>query len=391
MSKKGKPTADERLAAGLKKLDNSAKWLAKRHDSAGQYIKKAKTAYRAYYQKYGEADITKIDGDMMEELLTEKYSNAYTLKNMIHALHYVQEAVVESRTFREPLDLVNKKKALDFCKEYGILRKASDSTVLKANREQVFMVAKETKNSCSPIANQAEKAIMLAWACTARAEGVIETKGEDIVFNHDGSATVHLHEKGGLHRWTRVYDLTKVDYLRQVKNQLKNDRQTILEPIRYDRGDKKGQIMKTEDAEKRLGKVIQKAAQRVGLSNPTDKKCADFSLHSARKCNLSEQVDWYKQHDREKLEQIKENRIREQKQIQAALRKKGDRYKLTDMEEKYIKAVERVNWVKPPRNGKPGIRRTKVDRDLTDHELALFLTSVDAGHFRIDVLRYYLK
>jgi hypothetical protein len=389
MSKK-KPSESERLEAALKKLDRAANKLSTRDTSASEYIKKTKTMLRAYYDKHGVGDPTKINGNLMNELLIEKYDNPWSLKNMIHALHYTQHKVVESQTYRKTLDLVNKKDALEFCKDNGIIRRASESTVRKATREELFQTVDVLDKSNSPYKEMAKKAILLSWATNARAEGVIEMQGRDITIHDDGTARVYLNEKGGLPRWVTVYHEEKVELLQEYKESLKNQNQTVLEPVRYQRGERRGKIMKTDDAAKRLTKVITSTAEKIGLADRHDKKFPSLSLHSARKCSLNEQADYFRSKTRAELDEELEKRIKEQEERQ----KNEKSYRYTSIREKYQQAVDRVNWIQKPSKDNPeGIRRRKEEnfRDLNDKELALFLTSLDSGHFRIDVLRYYLN
>ncbi|PLS01942.1 hypothetical protein [Neobacillus cucumis] len=389
-------TKEKRLQKSHERVDKLFNWAENEKFSNSRKKKNglSKTSYTGYREKmhalvnkysekFGEYEIVKFEKEKMMQLIREEFTNSFTQKAYTHAADFFTKASTQSTVFKAPVVLLDKRKMEEYWQTNGIYRRAKDSTVLKATHDDCKAVIEELKQSHSPYKSQAILAIELGRRIGSRIEGALSLRGKDIVLNTDGTATVHLNEKGNLDRWVRITNPEDVLYLEKLKGRLKKQDQTVMNPLHYRSGIHATNLMNQDKAAERLAKVTQSAAIRAGLSNPARKDEAGFSIHSARKTFCQTQVDHYSEMSKRELHGELDRRIEEQEKRIERLEKEN--YSFTSFREKYQAALERVNWV----NKAQGIRRTTKERDLNHKELCLLLASFDSGHFRVDILRFY--
>lgn len=354
-------------------------------DSYEDYENKMKTLMNKYADRYGVYEIVKIEQEKMMDLIKEEYPNPHSQKAMTRAADFFTKASGKSDVFKEPVRVVNIGHMEDYWDKNKILRRAKDSTVLKATHDDCEKVIDALKDNRSPFSNQAILAIELGRRVGARIEGSLSLRGTDITINSDGTATVHLNEKGNLDRWVSITNPADVEFLEKLKGRLPNQDYTVMKQMHYRSGENANKIMPQDVAGERLAKVVQSSAIKVGLSNPSKKDEPAFSIHSSRKTFCQTRVDGYYKQPTPDLKDELHRRMDEQDKLHDKLKEENPNYTYTSFREKYEKAVDRVNWV----DKDEGIRRTEKDRDLNHKELCFLLASFDSGHFRVDILRYY--
>ncbi|MFP7295821.1 hypothetical protein [Neobacillus niacini] len=368
---------NERFANSGKKKNGLSK------TSYTGYREKMHALVNKYSKRYGEYELVKFEKEKMMQLIREEFPNPFTQKAYTHAADFFSKASAESSVFKAPVVLMDKGKMEEYWQINGIVRRAKYSTVLKATHDDCKAVIEELKQSNSPYKSQAILSVELGRRIGSRIEGALSLRGKDIELHADGTATVHLNEKGNLDRWVRITKPEDVMFLEKLKGSLKKQDHTVMKPLHYRSGIHATKIMDQDKAAERLAKVTQSAAVRAGLSNPAKKDEAGFSIHSARKTFCQTQVDSYSEMSKRELHDELDRRMEDQeKQIEKLAK---ENYSFTSFREKYKAALVRVNWV----NKAQGMRRTKMDRDLNHKELCFLLASFDSGHFRVDILRFY--
>lgn len=380
-----KRLTDEQIQnASCKKIDNVFKQNGHKIDSAEDYNQKVKHNYIEYCKTYGTCRIDQVDPEKMGEMLRNNYPNTYSIKPNIHALDFFKQNS-DSNVFKEKVNVIDKKGMLSQLDDEGAVRSYKDSTVMKTTTEQNEAIREKVKESRSPHKDKASLAFELAEITTARAKGALTVKGKDIVLEQDGTATVYLREKGKLDRFVEVRNEEHVARLKELKEGLGNQNRTIVPPVRYTSGPNKGKTMEYDVARTRLTTVISKAAERLDIKD--GKKTP--SLHSARKTAIQNRIDYYGKKTMGELKKEIVRREQKQKELEKRIRRETGKkdYKVTSVRDKYKTLVQRINWVDP----KKKIRRTKVDRNPNKKELAFFLASLDSGHFRNDIMRYYAQ
>jgi hypothetical protein len=362
------------------------------------YVGHVQNVMNRYFEKHGIGDVTKFEQSKVHEILKE-IENPFSQKAITHALNWFQQATEKTPVFRAGLHLVDIDEMKRYWKDHHIIRKASDSTTMKATIGEIKTVIKTLEESRSPFKEIAITALKFSLYTGARAEGILKSSAKNITFHENGSATVYLIEKGNNPRWVRIRPDEKeaLAFLRSLKSSLKEN-QYIIPRMVYTSGKKKGQIMDYRAATQRLDKIIGSAARRAGIykefiNSRGEKSVATISLHAARKAFCQARIDYYKVQDIEELRAEVQERIRENKRLIQEIQErnrnitnKNDWHPVpTDIEKKYNDVWERINYVDRDK----GERRTAEDRDLNHKELTFFLTSLDSGHFRTDVIRFY--
>lgn len=382
--KMAKRLSDEKIQnASCKKIDNVFKQNGHKIANPGDYLQKVKHNYIEYCKMYGTCRIDQVDPQKMGEMLRINYENAYSIKANVAALGFFKENS-DSNVFKEKVNVIDRKGFLKELREEKVLRHSKDSTVMKTTSEQNSEIRREIGESRSPFKLQASLAFEIAEITTARTEGALGLKGKDITIEKDGTATVYLREKGNLERWVEVTDKSHVERLRELKEGLKNPNWTVIPPLRYSSGENKGKVVKYDVARTKVTKIVSAAAGKAGIHEAGK----TVSMHSARKTAVQSRIDHYGKKTKEELKKEVDRRIARHKENEKKVQKeRGENYKLTSVEDKYKTLVQRINWVNP----KKGIRRTKVDREPNKKELAFFLGSLDSGHFRNDVMRFYAE
>lgn len=413
-----KISAEKRLEKSLEWIDKVFNWAenskfavagkkkAKGVDesSAKQYREDTKAFMKIYAEKHKQSDISKIDPVLGEQLLKEMFPNAYSIKKKLASLDFFQQAALKSGSFKEEVEFANVKSMRTYFKENDIVRRATDSTTMRATHNDIDRVIAEVAKSKSPFKEQTIMALELSRRFGSRISGALEMTGHDLKIEH-GELETHHHEKGKKHRWIDFgEDIARIEFAEKIKAGGEHVIETkdgevklqfdglrkkeyspvhedwrLIKPMRYRSGDNKGNIMEHEVARKRIAKIIEAAAERAGVSD--GKKT--FSHHSCRGRFTQDRVDFYATKSMDELHDMVEKRINKNHELQEELKKKG--FKTPSVAEKYELMKHRLNWVNEEQ------RRTKEDREPYHKELCLFLASLDTGHYRNDVIRFYAK
>ncbi|BCC44628.1 hypothetical protein [Bacillus cereus] len=407
-----------------------------------QYLQKSLQTLTAIHARTGKNffEITKED---VSSYLKEKYPNNYSISPHIAAMGYLQTVIDESgdmfRTkpqFMERIKLKNGKEVWDIKytkteeeEERDFIRRAGKSTVQMATEEQIDILTDTISASriYEPHRKQIVEIIRLSKGTGARISGAVELTYGDIMtidgkmfMRHENDiedekeVDVHLQEKAGHHRDTEfieVRDKEAIDLLTELKNRFppgtSPDRR-IFEFREQVKRDKKtgeylsgGQKLSDDTVKTKIQNAVTKAAKKSNINDVENGK--RISMHSARKCFAQSRVDYYsamtvkelrEEVDRriEKNEQAREKEKERVRQLKSEGKTKAEinQRLYPNFAKKFDILKERINWVKKPTKEKPeGERRTKVDREPNHKELVLFLSSLDIGHQRVDVIRFY--
>lgn len=303
----------------------------------------------------------------------ERGGSPQKMNAFIHGLHALQSLCRESGIFRG-LKLGNKEDLKTMKNDAGIIRKSSETTCLKANANDFEKFKGELERSKSP-----QKETIINIAQTQRGVGcrifeAIGMKKEDITFKKDGTATVYIMGKGGLERWVEVKDKETIKLLKEKTKDISNG--SYLFPVKDRYGNDKDQ----ERAAKHAADVMEKAGERAGL----ERDGAKYTSHSNRKVYCQEKVNEYAKMSTNQLERELARRIKEY-----PLTKDG-RNKLKEQKDSELQGIRnkiRLE-IKGKRTKEEGIKK-REEREFTHKELALFLASIDTGHFRVSIMRYY--
>lgn len=328
-------------------------------NSIENYFKYTRAVFNKCCSEYGIERFSQMNPEMVKEVLMRNYSNPWTLKGYVHGLHYFQEALDRTGVVFDPPTVVNKAEMLQIYRDSGIIRHSGDSTVLRATDSDVDKVIAEIRDSGFSAKGQAEVLIQVARYTGARLEGVFNMRAGDIVIKGDGTAVVKLDEKGDKVRYVLVWDPEAVAYLAELKGSCRKDTSPVLRPM----FDKQNRMRKRDDVERKIQACIKACAERAKVNR--DGK--DFSAHSARKAFAQSRMDEYAKMSEKELAAKLEERV------------KAD----PKLAQKIKAALYRINH----KSG--GRRRTKVDRKFNHRELCVFLTSLDTGHSRLDVVTMY--
>lgn len=395
------------------------------NNTYSDYTKKVKTLINKYFEKHRIDDIRLIEEDKMNQLILDNYSDksAFTIKAYTAAINLFQKSTQSEKlqgggAFSEPLKLANVEKLRTHYEENDIVRYSSDSKTGHLTDETLNQLQTALVTSDKAHAKTAAEYLELSSHLATRFDGAIGLKGKHIVINEDNTATAYVVEKGRKPRWIHVRDEESVSYLKEKKESLSSQNHYIVNPPRITQGKNAGNRMKADVIEKQLGKVVNAVVKEHGISDG-DK---NISMHSARKYRAQEWAKEYAAMSPEQLESMILDRIieserrakeiaAENQKVREEIRKiknnKGDKRRIQQLKaslreenlpsvaSKYQTAIDRVNYRRLPGSKGPedkGLRRTKQDRPLNHKELAMFLVSLDTGHYRVDVIsQYYVK
>jgi len=352
--------------------------------SWNDYCSKVHTYEKWLQEEKGLKDITRAKPRHAQEyidLMIQKRENGVrggspsTINSFIHSLHAFSQLAKESKIYR-PMQLGKKEKLLEYKNDAGILRKSSESTCLMATPSEFSRVISEIERSKSPQKQLVKEVQQIQRGVGCRISEVIGMKKEHIEYRSDGTASVYIKGKGGLERWVEVRDKDTIQLLKDKTEDKKEG--TFVVEVK----DRQGNDKSHEASVKLVQSVIDKAVDRAGV----ERDGARYSSHSARKVYAQEQVDKYSKMS--------------EKQLRNELARRISNYPLgkgghNKLKEKYESVVQEVrNKIRLEIDGKrtkeQGLELRK-NRELNHKELSLFLTSVDTGHFRLSIMRYYCK
>ncbi|WP_052342850.1 site-specific integrase [Bacillus sp. EB01] len=336
------------------------KWLQETHGLKD--ITRAKPRHGIeYMQQMIDKNIMKVKG-----------GSAFTLSRFPHALHALQSIAKESGVYRG-LKLGNKNDLIQMKNIAGIKRKSDESRCLKATSHDFEKVQNQIYLSKSPQKELIADIHQIQRGVGCRIHEVMKMKKEHITFSQDGTATVYIKGKGGLERWVRVDDKQTTALLKD-RTEGKRGGAYVIQ-VKDREGNDKGRT----NAIKHVQDIISAAAERAGVSR--DGKT--YSTHSARKVYAAERLKKYASLSYNQLNKELTNRIKT-----FPLDKNGQN-KLKIKKDNELQQLRYKIDPKGTRYSKEKREHLRKRREFTHKELALFLVSIDTGHFRINIIRYY--
>lgn len=352
--------------------------------SWNDYCSKVKTYEKWLQEEKGLKDITRAKPKHAQEyldIMLEKRANGArggspsTINSFIHSLHAFSQLAKESKIYR-PMQLGKKEKLLEYKNNAGVLRKSEESTCLRATPEEFSRVITEIERSKSPQKELVKEIQQIQRGVGCRISEVIGMKKEHIEYRPNGTASVYIKGKGGLERWVEVRDKDTIQLLKD-KTEGKKDGNFVVQVK-----DRNGNDKNHEAATDLVKSVIRNAADRAGV----ERDGAKYSSHSARKVYAQEQVDKYAK--------MSEKQLRNElaRRISNYPLGKGGHNKLKEKYESELQEIRNKIRLEIPgkRTKEEGLKK-RAEREFNHKELCLFLCSVDTGHFRISIMRYYCK
>lgn len=330
--------------------------------------------------EYGLKDITRAKPRHALEFI-EKKIEAYkstgegsplTMRQFPHALHALQSCARESGAFRG-LSLGRKDRLVNLLDVNNVYRYSSESKCLKATHEDYEKVQAEVLKSKSPNGGIVAQIHQVQRHVGCRISETMNLKKEHITFQRDGTATVFIKGKGGHTRWVSVTDKGTVGLLREESFGKKPG--AFVFQIK----NRAGKDKTHKGAEKICKDVVRSAAVRAGVN----RNRVTYSTHSARKAFAQEHVNKYAKKTLQELE--KELKRREKNY---PLDKNG-KNKLTQKIREQLTELRKKIDPKGKRYSKSVRDAKRRARTWTHKELCLFLVSIDLGHFRLNVMRFY--
>ncbi|WP_096201858.1 site-specific integrase [Bacillus sp. FJAT-45350] len=322
-------------------------------------------AYANYlYREHGVYDIARakpryaydfIDKQIKEYKCNDPTVSAYTMRRFAHALHSFYEASKVTGVFRGNVKVGDKREILKRITAAGIFRKSIDSKTLKASHSDYAKVQSEILKLRSPNTDVISKIHQTQRYLGARITEAISLKKSDLTYLDDGSLLVRIKGKGGLVRFVTT---KHKDTICMLENQVMGKKEGA--PV--------FQVKNTYQQDKSIRhskKLVEENIRKAALNANVDRGGKKYTSHSARKAYAQYQMDNYCNMTKHQLKQ----------EVAAKINL-----------DPYLK-VKFNTTIKNIRAKVKSEIRTK--RRLTHKELCLWLTSVDLGHGRIDVVRYY--
>lgn len=312
-------------------------------------------------------DVYRIIDKMVEEYKVGKTANASFLRGIDDSLHAFKEASKASGVFKRELRLGDKKKIQETLNQEKVYRRASDTSVMKASREDVEKVVRELEKSTSPAKEVAIKALKLEFETGRRISAILRSQ----VGNYDAKSGQYVTygDKGGKDNESFFLTPGARDILDTVihKDGAKKSDGDMMFKIKYIQHrdpNKIGQDKSVESMRKQVSSLIQSAAKRAGVNRGE----LTFSSHSCRKGFADERCTFYltTMTPVERREELKRRKSLDE-----------------NLSNRIDKVLEHIK-------SKFKIEENAKKRDFTDTEITKLLVSTDINHSRIDVMRYYL-
>jgi len=280
----------------------------------------------------------------------------------------------------------------NFVSESGILRKGSDSTVLRANPDQVMTVVDNVRKNGYNTINRATAAdiALLSLASGARVSSCLKMRARDIDF--DNKCITMKNAKGGLTYYVDIND-KDIPLLKSLVENLQ-PAQKIFELRRKD-----GTLLSEEESRKIVHRYIKEAGvdfcevekreitRKDGTKIEVD-HTKSFAFHSIRKAYALKTMGLYI------------DKIKSQKDIKEEVERLSKRdSKILD---KYKKLINRSNYYRVEKNKEivdknkerlelklPKIPLLPLKTEVSIKTAVTFFTSIQLGHFRNDIVTNY--
>jgi site-specific recombinase XerD len=331
--------------------------------------------YEKWLQReHGLKDITRAKarhGKEYMQMMIDKGSSSFTISKFPHALHALQQLARESGVYKG-LKLGRKDDLVKMKAEAGIVRKSSESKALRATSQDFEKVQAAILSSKSPRAQEVAEIHQIQRGVGCRIHEVVKMEKGHISFNDYGHATVYIKGKGGHERWVEVKDPNTLSLL-QSKMDGKKDGATLF-PLT----DRKGNDKARRDAIKQVQSNVARAALRAGVYGSGGET---YNTQSARKVFAQERVNYYAGLSLGQLQRELARRI-----------STDPGGKLGEKAKSELQGIR--NKIRLEIAGKRTAEQghaLRQAREFNEKELSLFLVSVDTGHFRISITRYYCE
>jgi integrase len=347
-------------------------------------IEKYKSTFNKWMEivekKTGKDDPIKVRPNdtyaIVQELILE-YKNGVTslssfLRGLDDALHAFKEASKVSGVYKKEIRLGDKRIISSMLNKEKVFRRAKDTSVMQATREDMEKVVVEIERSR---ANQQAKdvaitVLKLEFATGRRVRALLRSKVGN--FNPLMEQFVSFGDKGGKDNESFFLTFEAKSILEQLvlkPDGTKKKDGDMMFKIQYSQhkdAKKNGQDKKVDAMYDQIARIIRNSAKRAGVNRIEDNLY--FSSHSCRKGFGVQRADFY----------IK-NMTKNEREIELERRRQLD-----------PKLSERIDKVMENIKGKFKIKQNADKRVFTDIEIVKLLVSTDINHSRIDVMRYYL-
>jgi integrase len=335
-----------------------------------------KSLLRDANQRYGIADISKLNEGMVNQIVQDRiddyHSNANlheasNLKTYSAAIKAFNLGVQETNIFKneKKFTIADPDEIRETLKENNVFRRSNASPVLRATPKECLEVLENIKakgydTDTRKIAYLAGK---ISLETGGRISAILRLRAGDI--NIGDNKITFIDDKGGLTRTVEIDKETSL-FLHQLK-QGKNENQRLFTPKRSD-----GTFKSVKETRKEVSSIISDAGSHLARTEQVRIKDRDgnvkwvdvernFTTHSFRKGFAVERTQEY-------LDKF-------------TTKKELDDYVAARIAEN-PKLKEKLNTVRDKINES----RTGKSRDLKISEYAIFFTSVDLGHFRNTVI-----
>lgn len=321
------------------------------HETTKNYARIADAFGRFVYEKYGVSDLRFITSAHGREFIEHSLSKfqagelaAGSAKTYVHALTKLQNMAREQ--LRSRIRILNKDELLARAKEIDAVRRLENAhkgrIITQAEAERMVQVLAETR---SPNATVFSELARFGMETGSRITAGLMMQVQDIDF--DRNRVIFWGDKGGKDRIVQVDPA----YMRHLATLVEGRAQSrpIFEVRRQD-----GSLQGVETARKMAENLYRAHAEKIGLYG------ANF--HSQRKAFSGVRYNQYKETNYKALER--------------ELARKADE------SEQLARKMAQLEKQSGSRHG--------VGRHYSHDQLARILVSMDLGHERLDVLRFYL-
>lgn len=331
---------------------------------------------RDVHAKYGTSDITKVKKEQVAEIFQEridKYHNSNTseasnLNSIASAISAFNKGVKETNIFKKELELGDPVGMRDSLREQNVFRNSKASKTLRATPEESLKVIDNIKRSGYDTRTRTTAAAIsqIAYATGGRISSILKLTPSDIEFDEKTNKIRFLKDKGGLTRSVEVTDKDTMKFLKELTDGKKPNERLFS----FKRKD--GTFLPVSEMRKSVTNIITTAGREFTRTEKVRVKDKDgkykyvsvqrkFTPHSFRKSFALQRCHEY-------LKKIPSDPKKLQEYVQ----------QLKDSDSKLRSKIEtmekRINSSR------------KTVRQLRHDEIAIFLVSVDLGHFRKDIV-----
>lgn len=341
-----------------------------RKETNKTYRSHVKTFVNWAYEQYGVFQPRYFKPSYFEEFIREKvdacvHPDAYrmitgkeppsvsSIRVYIHAVSKYQHALRYQSGLRARL--INVDKCLGVLKGNGLERKLEDGRKgLKITPQQAKSVEEAMSQMKTKYGPEMGKVLEFQRETGARITSALDIRVKDI--NFDKGTVTFIKDKGNKTRTVQVLHPNYLEKLREMVDGKKAGRQVF--EFRYQIGTTKGQLKPLESTRKEIEREYNKIAKKFGIN--TEKQSAN--THSQRKVYAQTSYTTYATWSYSRLERELIRRVHLDK---------------TGRTKKRVQAL-----VKEMR---------KNGKKLSKEQLARLLASMDLGHNRLDVMKFYIR